>query len=225
MKSRNPSNHPNTTRALLSACAAALAVAIALPAAAHADEVTPPPVPDGIEVTTGDVPFLVGHAIGTQNYVCLPSGSGVAFTLFTPEATLFNDNDKQIITHFFRPNPDQQNTNPALQAIGPIRAAWQAGDTSTIWGQVNPGNSSLDARFVAANSVPWVKVTIVGREDGPTGGARIADSTFVQRLNTHGGVAPSTGCSSSADVGHLAFVPYTADYFFYRPPGIGAVHE
>jgi len=37
-----------------------------------------------------------------------------------------------------------------------------------------------------------------------------------QRVNTTGGVAPSTGCESQADVGHRAFVPYTADYVFFK---------
>lgn len=60
---------------------------------------------------------------------------------------------------------------------------------------------------------------LLGRSDvkvGPTGGDVLANTTFVQRVNTSGGVAPSTGCASSADVGRKAFVPYTADYFFYR---------
>jgi hypothetical protein len=44
------------------------------------------------------------------------------------------------------------------------------------------------------------------------------ETTFVQRLNTSGGVAPapSTGCTQSTDVGKMALVPYTADYFFYK---------
>ena len=42
-------------------------------------------------------------------------------------------------------------------------------------------------------------------------------TTFVQRLNTTGGLAPSTGCSSLTDAGNKAFVPYAADYFFYQP--------
>jgi Protein of unknown function (DUF3455) len=43
----------------------------------------------------------------------------------------------------------------------------------------------------------------------------LTEITFIQRVNTSGGVAPSTGCAESADVGSKAFVPYTADYFFY----------
>jgi hypothetical protein len=34
-------------------------------------------------------------------------------------------------------------------------------------------------------------------------------------LNPDGGVAPATGCSVATDVGAKAFMPYTADYFFY----------
>jgi hypothetical protein len=41
-------------------------------------------------------------------------------------------------------------------------------------------------------------------------------TTFIQRLNTSGGVAPSMGCASVMDVGARAFVSYTADYFFYK---------
>jgi Protein of unknown function (DUF3455) len=54
----------------------------------------------------------------------------------------------------------------------------------------------------------------VGVQKGPTGGDTLTKTTFVQRLNTTGGLAPSTGCSSLTDVGNQAFVPYTADYFF-----------
>ena len=74
----------------------------------------------------GNIAFLVGHAVGTQNYICLPSGPGVAFALFTPEATLFNDDDGQITTHFFSPNPFADGA--------PIRATWEhSRDTSTFW--------------------------------------------------------------------------------------------
>jgi len=39
-------------------------------------------------------------------------------------------------------------------------------------------------------------------------------TAFTQRLNTSGGVAPSTGCALSSDVGAQAFGRYTADIFF-----------
>ena len=46
-------------------------------------------------------------------------------------------------------------------------------------------------------------------------GAMKSGTTFIQRVNTSGGLAPPTGCTAPADIGHQAFVPYTADYVFY----------
>ncbi len=195
---------------LLTACAAALAAAcmLALPRPAHADKVTPPPVPPNIEVPAGNQPFLVGHAVGTQNYVCLPSDTGVAFKLFTPQATLFKDNDKQISTHFFSPNPFENGT---------IRATWQdSRDTSSVWGQGKPEYSSSDPNFVAPGAIAWLLVKVVGAQDGPKGGDALTATTYIQRLNTSGGVAPATGCAEATDLGKQAFVPYEADYYFYR---------
>jgi hypothetical protein len=221
MKNCNASENQTMCRILLIACATALAVAftVALPQPAHADRVTPPPVPANIQVPAGNKAFLVGHAVGTQNYICLPSGSGFAFTLFTPEATLFKDNTKQLITHYFSPN---LNPIPPEEDVGTIRATWQhSRDTSTVWAKVNinldgsPG-SSIDPDFVERGAVAWVLLKVVGAQNGPTGSDTLSDTTFIQRLNTHGGVASSQDCAASADVGKQAFVPYTADYFFYK---------
>ncbi len=206
MNYRNTPKNQATRRVLLTACATALAVAftVSLPQSAHAEKVTPPPVPAGLEVSSDFEAFLVGHAIGTQNYVCQPSGGSFAFVLFTPQATLFNDADHQIITHFFSPNPDEGGT---------IRATWEnSRDTSTIWAAVVPDGSAT----VDPNSIAWLKLAVVGAEDGPTGGGKLSDTKFVQRLSTFGGLAPTTGCSSLADVGKKEFVPYQADYFFYK---------
>jgi hypothetical protein len=35
-------------------------------------------------------------------------------------------------------------------------------------------------------------------------------------VNTTGGVAPPDGCNSPSEIGNQAFVPYTADYIFYK---------
>ena len=80
--------------------ALAVAFTASQPPPAHADHVTPPPVPAGLQVPIGNGAFLEGAAIGTQDYICLPSGSGTAWTFFGPQATLFNQHDEQIITHF-----------------------------------------------------------------------------------------------------------------------------
>lgn len=210
-------------------CAASLvlagvaALAFTVPAAgtAYADTTTPP-VPDNIQVPAGNKLFLVGHAVGTQNYICVPSGTGVKFVLFTPEATLFDEEGGQLMTHYFGPNPEEANMDPRVISDHIIRAAWQdSKDSSTVWGQVKPGNSSGDPAYVEPGAIPWLLVTIVGRQDGPAGGDRLSGTTFIQRLNTHGGSAPSTGCSALEDIGRTAFVPYTTDYYFYKSSGKG----
>lgn len=216
MKNFNASEN-RTQRGILSgASAIALAVALTLSMShpTHADTVTPPDVPVEIQVPAGNIAFLKSRAVGTQNYACSPSGAGFAWILFTPEATLFNRADKQIITHFFSPNPDPNdvNTDPRVVAKGTIRAAWQARDTSTVWARVSPLSRPV---VVRPDSIPWLLLEKVGVQEGPTGGDTLTPTTFIQRVNTFGGLAPSTGCSQSADVGKKAFVHYTADYIFF----------
>ena len=65
-------------------------------------------------------------------------------------------------------------------------------------------------------AAPCGPLTVVGTQDGPTGGRGLSATTFIQRINTAGGVPPTTGCASAGDVGNEAFMPYTADYVFYK---------
>jgi uncharacterized protein DUF3455 len=223
MKNYTALKHQPRHRTLLRTCATALAVAVtvSLPQLAHAAEVTPPPVPTKLQVPEGNIAFLVGHADGTQNYTCLPcpnpttpatqcpDTSGFAWLLFTPEATLFTDADKQVITHFFSPNPDEG---------GKIRATWQhSRDSSIVWGGgATAATHASDPDFVAEDAIAWLTLPMAGVQEGPTGGDTLTAVTFIQRLNTAGGLAPTDGCSQLANVGAKAFVPYTADYFFYK---------
>src|SRR5512146_3062923 len=80
-------------RASLSLFVAALALACALGTVtkAAAQNVTPPPTPTAITPPEGNSAFLVGHAVGTQGYTCLPTSTGGTWTVNggRPEATLF----------------------------------------------------------------------------------------------------------------------------------------
>ena len=193
--------------------AMALESSIALAQPGTADAFTAPPVPANIQAPAGSSLYLMGQAQGTQNYICLPSASGFSWTFFSPQATLFltfkgdgADIPQQIITHFLSPNP--------LESATP-RVTWQSSlDTSAVWARAI--ESSSDPNFVAAGSIPWLLLQVVGSQLGPAGGDMLAHTTFVQRLNTYGGVVPSTGCSQPENVGTTALVPYAADYFFYK---------
>ena len=216
----------------LSITAASLVAALSILSlsVARAEPVTPPLVPANLRIAEGNKQFLVGHAIGTQNYSCLPAGVDAAgnprygWTLFTPQATLFAQNSKEITTHYFSPNPHEPSPSPLTD--GPIRATWQhSKDTSIVWGKVVPGDVSTDSAYVAAGAIPWLRITVVGTEHGPTGGDTLTPTTYLHRVNTSGGLAPSTGCASLADVGKQAFVDYTADYYFYRKAKGGPAGE
>jgi len=192
---------------------AATLVAIALGQPGFAETLVVPPTPHILQPPAGNVPFLKGHAVGTQNYVCLPSSTAFAWTFFAPQATLFltlefsgRSIQQQITTHFLSANPNENGTP---------RPTWQSSlDTSAVWGRSIM--SSNDSNFVEAGAIPWLLLQVVGTGTGPTGGAFLTQATFIQRLNTSGGVAPATGCSSSGNVGAISLVPYTADYFFYK---------
>lgn len=193
--------------------AGVIALGLASLASAQTTGDSVPKVPANLEVPSGNTVFLAGRAQGTQNYVCLPAPSGVAWTFFNPQATVFFDAklfgiaiDHQILTHFLSPNPSENNT---------ARVTWQSSDdSSAVWGKTL--QTSTDPGYVTARSIPWVLLQAVGTKVGPTGGDTMAQTTYVQRLNTAGGVAPQTGCADAANIGATTLVPYTADYFFYK---------
>jgi len=181
-------------------------VAIELAHAAEADDVIPPAVPSTLQPPAGQIAFLIGHASGTQNYSCLPSATGFVWTLFGPQATLFNDGADQLITHFLSANPIENGT---------ARATWQhSRDTSTVWAVASA--TSSDANFVAPGAIPWLLLRVTGAQYGPSLGDKLVRTKSIQRVNTAGGIAPAAGCSAPSDVGKKALVPYTADYVFYR---------
>ena len=215
MRNRIATTNQKTRRILPIAGITAIAVALtaALPRA-HDDRPVPPPVPDNIQVPAGNKVFAQGRAYGTQDYVCLPATTGVAWS-GRPQATLFDDDDRQVMTHFLSPNPSEN---------GLARPTWQSSrDTSAVWGELL--FSSSDPNFVAPGAIPWLLLRIVGADEGPTGGDKLTRATYIHRLNTAGGRAPSTGCAGPADLGNKVYVPYVADYFFYREAGHGHVND
>ena len=64
---------------------------------------------------------------------------------------------------------------------------------------------------VDATAIPWLLLQATSN----TGDGRMSDVTFIQRLETVGGLAPATGCDA-AHIGAVADVPYTALYAFYE---------
>jgi hypothetical protein len=102
-----------------------------------------------------------------------------------PEAELFDQRGNLIGKHYAGPH-------------------WEAtGDGSKVVGKLK---SRADAPV--AGAIPWLLLSTksVG------GQGYFADVTSIQRVATHGGVAPAGDC---AKTGMQARVPYTADYHFF----------
>jgi len=113
--------------------------------------------------------------------------SGTAWTFVAPDAVLYADTGgkDKVGKHFAGPT-------------------WESVGGSTVVGGA--------ARRCTPDStaIPWLSLTAVSGEQ-PGVFRRV---TFIQRMHTVGGLAPSAPGSVA---GQEARVPYTAEYFFYRP--------
>ena len=173
-----------------------------------ADRITPPAVPVEIQVQGGFKPFLVGHAVGTQNYICAPSATttGPEWLFVGPQATLFNADLEQIATHFQSKNPFRGDA---------LHAAWlHSRDTSQVWATRYTGSS--DPNYVAPGAIEWLLLEMSGAQVGPTGGNKLAGTRFIHRVNTVGGVKPPAAECTSATINTRKLVAYEADYYFYQ---------
>jgi hypothetical protein len=108
------------------------------------------------------------------------------WTLKAPDAQLFDKDDKPFGKHFAGPS-------------------WQANDGSKVVGKALANAPSPDPQ-----SIPWLLVNVVSHD----GNGVLTPATTIQRLNTKGGKAPSSGCDA-AHVDQETRVPYTADYVFF----------
>ena len=170
----------------------------------------------------GNSAFLIGHALGTQGYVCLPAANGgVSWTVNTarPEATLFTKifgEAVQIITHFLSPVENPNGIGPNPPRFGD--ATWQSSfDSSRVWAQKQHFiTAGTDSSCPNTGSIDCLLLQVIGSDEGPTGGKLLTKTTFIQRLNTNGGSAPTNSCLSPSEIGKQILVPYSADYVFFR---------
>jgi hypothetical protein len=137
--------------------------------------------------------FLGVHATGVQKYTCQANGTW----LFTdPEATLYKTAGvpKPLGTHFLN------------FATG--RPVWRLEDGSSVEAARTATVSG------GTGNIAWLLLHAVVTTAG-SDGARLAGTTWVQRLNTSGGVAPAGTCAP----GDRIAVPYSAGYSFWRAAG------
>ncbi len=143
-------------------------------------------VPQQLQPPANEQLFLQVHAKGDQVYTCKADVEQYAWILKAPDAQLFDKNGKPFGKHFAGPS-------------------WEANDGSRVTGQAVANAPSPDS-----NSIPWLLVKIVSHD----GSGVLSRATSIQRINTKGGKAPSSGCDES-HAGQELRVPYSADYLFY----------
>ena len=140
--------------------------------------------PPSIDVPSGAQLLLSAKGEGSQVYTCT-SGH---WALKAPDAKLFDQNGKQIGTHFAGPT-------------------WKLKDGSEVTGKAVAHVDSLDAQ-----SIPWLLVKVVSH----SGTGQLANVTSIQRVHTHGGQPPAEGCDAAHRDAETKSA-YTADYYFYAP--------
>jgi len=162
-------------------------LALASLPAARAQEIAPPVLPSGcgsISVAAGHEVTLHAYALGVQVY----RWSGASWVFLEPRAMLF----------------------AAPNFRGRVGVHY-AGPT---W-ETNGGSNVVARRVVGTGctpdqtAVPWLLLETVSTE-GP---GVFSPVTYIQRVNTTGGIAPAAPGST---VGEEFGVPYTAEYYFYR---------
>lgn len=92
---------------------------------------------------------------------------------------------------------------------------WQVGIhyAGPTW-EINNGSKVAAGRVAGCTpdptAIPWLLLKTVSTD--PPG--KFKKVTYIQRVNTAGGLAPAT---PGAFIGAQVRVPYTAEYYFYRP--------
>jgi hypothetical protein len=149
-----------------------------------------PEVPENLKAPAGEEVVLVGHATGSQIYVCQAgTDQKLAWALKGPEADLVDAQGKKIIHHFAGPT-------------------WKHNDGSEVTGKVV---AKQDAP--KPDAVAWLLLTAATH----TGSGILSRVTTIQRIHTEGGLPPNASACTAAATGTESKSAYTADYYFYAP--------
>ena len=162
-----------------------LAFALVPPAGANPrDGDQPPDLGDCQDLAVGEGNEVALHALGVG--VQIYRWDGTSWVFVAPQAVLFavNGHHGVVGIHFGGPT-------------------WESIDGSEVVGAV------VETCTPDPTAIPWLLLSAASTE----GRGIFGDLTFLQRVNTVGGIAPAT---PGAFPGQVARVPYSADYFFYR---------
>jgi hypothetical protein len=144
-------------------------------------------IPEQIKVPEGYSPVLTVHAKGDQIYQCTLNKGEYAWEIQAPDAKLF----------------DAQGNIVGNHTAGPL---WEYKEGSRVVGRVL---KKID--MAPGSSISWLLVEVVAHK----GDGLFSNVSFINRINTHGGLPPASGCNAN-HLGGEKRVAYTADYVFYR---------
>jgi len=154
-----------------------------------------PEVPASLQVPDGNKVSFHAYAEGVQIYVATASTTsptGFAWTFLAPEAVLYDADGNVVGIHY--------------AFAGPTRPAWESESGSRV-----VGARTVAPVTVTAGAIPWLILNAVPTDT--IGPGVFGRTTYVQRVNTTGGLAPAAAPTA---LGQEARVPYTAEYYFYR---------
>ena len=144
-------------------------------------------IPAQIRVPVGKSPALLTHAIGDQIYQCALVNGSYTWILLAPDAKLLDTKGQVVGKHY----------------SGPV---WEYKEGSRIEGRIV---SKLDVD--PDSSISWLLVKVIGHK----GNGLFSDISYINRINTRGGLAPSSGCHMN-HLGTEKRMAYSADYVFYK---------
>jgi hypothetical protein len=147
-----------------------------------------------IDLPAGAQVVFQAEGVGVQIYTCAGTPGGAKWVFKAPEAKLQDTTGKTIGSH----------------SAGPT---WTLEDGGQVKGQVQ-GELVAGEPAPEAGAVPWLLL----RAKAGTATGTLANVAFIRRTDTHGGVAPGSGCEGPQDAGKTAEVPYRATYTFYSGP-------
>ena len=154
-----------------------------------------PETPPSLQVPDGNKVSFHTYAVGVQIYVATASANsptGFAWTFRAPEAVLYDADGNIVGIHY--------------AFAGPTRPAWESESGSRV-----VGARTVPPVTVNSGAIPWLILSAVPTDT--VGPGIFARTTYIQRVNTTGGLAPA---NAPTQLGQEARVPYTAEYFFYR---------
>jgi len=143
-------------------------------------------IPEQIKVPAGYSPILTVHAKGDQIYQCALNKGEYVWETQAPDAKLFDAQGKIVGNH----------------TAGPL---WEYKEGSRVVGRVV---NKID--MAPGKAISWLLVEVVSHK----GDGLFSNVSFINRINTHGGLPPSSGCDAN-HLGSEKRIAYTADYVFY----------